>query len=125
MFSKLICWLFCDRSHLPTNVDVTSTDTIDTVQQYLGDICLLMPKDQTSNHWREIFHNMQTILQKHPNPSGIEQVSKIWFGIHGGMGSWSDYYIPHEDQDKMNELNTELESMCARISTLLPHPSTH
>ena len=39
------------------------------------------------------------------------------------MGSWNDYYVPHEDQDRMRELNTELEQICSRISALLPTSS--
>ena len=123
MFSKLFGWLFSTDSNLPTDVDDTLTDTIDKIQAYLDDLCTLIPDDQTSNKWRTHFRNMQSVLQEHANQSGIDHVAIMWGSIHGGMGSWNDYYIPHEDQDKMREVNTELEQICSRISALLPRPS--
>lgn len=123
MFSRLFGWLLSTKSTLPTHVDDRLTDTIDKIQTYLDDLCTLMPDDQTSNNWRGIFRRMQNILLEHANQAGIDKTSEIWFSIHGGMGSWNDYYIPHEDQNKMRELNTELEQICSRISALLPYLS--
>ena len=123
MLSKLFGWLFSTGSNLPTYVDGTLVDTIEKIHSYLEDLCTLMPDDQTSNDWRIHFRNMQSVLQKHPNQPGVDHVASMWDGIHGGMGSWNDYYIPHEDQDRMRELNTEVEQICSSISALLPRPS--
>ena len=122
MFRKLFGWLFSTDSNLPTYIDDGLIDPIAQIQVHLEDLCTLMPDDQTSNNWRVHFHNMQGVLQKHVNQPGIDHVANMWSDIHGGMGSWNDYYIPHEDQDRMRELNTELEQICSRISALLPRP---
>ena len=123
MFSKLFDRLFSPSSKLPTQEDHTLRDTIDTIQVCLDDLCTLMPDDQTSNNWRTHFSKMQNVLEQHANQFGIDHVAIMWRGIHGGMGSWNDYYIPHEDHDRMRELNTELDQICSSISALLSHPS--
>ena len=119
MFSKLFGWLFPPTSKLPTQKDPSVRDTVEKIHECLNDLCALMPEDQTSNNWRTHFSKMQSVLQQHANQPGIDHVAIMWSNIHGGMGSWNDYYIPHEDHDRMRELNTELEQICSQISALL------
>ena len=66
---------------------------------------------------------MQTLLEQHPNQDGIDRANKVWRGIHGGMGSWNDYYIPHDQIETRRELNTQLEDVCACLSELLQERS--
>ena len=120
MFSSLLGWLFPSiNSSLSTERDDSLTDRIRSIHHHLETICTLMPQDDTSNNWRNTFRTMQTLLVQHPNQDGIDQAHKIWTGIHGGMGSWNDYYIPHDQIETMRELNSQLEDVCARLSELL------
>ena len=124
MFSTLFGWLFPSKdSSLSSERDNSLTEQIRSVHHQLEIICRLMPQDDTSNNWRKTFRTMQTLLVQHPNQDGIVQANKIWKGIHGGMGSWNDYYIPHEQEDRMRELNAELENVCTELSDLLRIPS--
>ena len=120
MFSSLLGWLFPSiNSSLSTERDESLTERIRSIHYQLESICTLMPQDDTSDNWRTTFRTMQTLLVHHPNQDGIDQANKIWRGIHGGMGSWDDYYIPHDQIETMRELNSQLEDVCARLSELL------
>ena len=120
MFSTLFNWLFSSKSsRLPTDPDESLSEHIRAIQQELDAICTVMPNDDTSNNWRETFRTMQTILVEHPNQDGISEARIIWKSIHGGMGSWNDYYIPHDQVETMRELNTQLEDACTQLSALL------
>ena len=120
MFSTLFGWLFpSNSSGISTERDDSLTEQIRDIQHHLDSICTLMPNDNTSNNWRNTFRKMKTILVEHPNQYGIDQANTVWRGIHGGMGSWNDYYIPHEHRETMRNLNTQLEDTCIQLSTLL------
>ena len=120
MFSTLFNWLFSSKSSgLSTERDDSLAEPIKTIQQHLEAICAMMPNDDTSNNWRETFRTMQTILVHHPNQDGINEAGIIWKSIHGGMGSWNDYYIPHEQVETMREINAQLEDACNQLSALL------
>ena len=124
MFSTLFGWLFPSKdSRLSYERDNSLTERIRSIHHQLETICTLMPQDDTSDNWRTTFRTMQTLLVQHPNQGGIEQANKIWTGIHGGMGSWNDYYIPHDQIETMRELNTQLEDVCDRLSELLQERS--
>ena len=123
MFSTLFGWLFPSKSSgLSTERDDSLTEQIKAIRHHLNGICTLMPNDTTSNNWRNTFRKMKTILVQHPNQDGIAQANTIWRGIHGGMGSWNDYYIPHEDREIMHDLNAQLEDACIQLSILLQKP---
>ena len=120
MFSTLLHWLFSSRSSgLSTERDPSISEHIRAVHQQLDAICTMMPNDDTSNNWRKFFRKMQTVLVQHPNQDGINEANTIWQGIHGGMGSWNDYYIPHDEVKTMKELNAQLEDACTQLSALL------
>ena len=120
MFSTLFGWLFSPKnSNLSSKRDDSLAEQIRTIHHQLETICALMPMDDTSDNWRNTFRRMQTVLVEHPNQDGIDQANTIWRSIHGGMGSWNDYYIPHDDRETMRELNAKLEDTCTQLSTLL------
>jgi hypothetical protein len=120
MFSTLLNWLFPHKSSgLSTERDGSLAETIKAIHQLLETICTMMPNDDTSNNWRQTFRAMQTVLVQHPNQDGINEANVIWQSIHGGMGSWNDYYIPHDEVETMKELNAQLEDACTQLSALL------
>ena len=82
-------------------------------------ICQHMPDDSTSNKWRKIFDSMKAVLEQMPNEQGIKQATEIWDGMRKGMGSWSDYYIPDDDQARMKQANDELSRLCGLLSLSL------
>ena len=92
---------------------------IEKAREAIDNICQLMPGDSTSDNWRKSFAKMKTSLEKMPDSHGLEQAKETWDGIHGGMGSWNDYYIPHEDRETMTKLNGELASFCSALSSAL------
>ena len=120
MFSTLFNWLFSSKSSgLSTERDGSLAESIRMIHQQLESICTMMPNDDTSNNWRQTFRAMQTMLVQHPNQDGINESKIIWESIHGGMGSWNDYYIPHDQVETMRELNAQLEDACTQLSVLL------
>lgn len=123
MLSKIFGRLFSANSNPPTHVDNTVKDLIEEIQDLLDELCTLMPEDQTSNDWRIHFRKMQRVLQNHANQYGLDQAAMMWHSIHGGMGSWNDYYIPHEDQSTMRELNRKLKHICGRLLSLFQSAS--
>ena len=124
MFSTLFGWLFpSNRSGLSTEREDSLTEQVKAIQHHLDGICTLMPNDNTSDNWRGTFRKMKIILVQHPNQDGIDQANTIWRGIHGGMGSWNDYYIPHEHHETMRDLNAKLEETCSQLSILLQKSS--
>ena len=99
--------------------DETLSSQITEVQSLLTSIDELMPNDQTSDNWRKFLHTMHKTLEQKPNKQGLDEANQIWQSIHGGMGSWNDYYIPHDDHKTMVRLNDELEMLCYRLTTSL------
>ena len=67
----------------------------------------------------KFFRKMQTVLVQHPNQDGMNEARFIWKSIHGGMGSWNEDYIPHDQVETMRELNAQLEDACTQLSALL------
>ena len=97
--------------------DISSTH-IDLALQTLQQIDLLMPDDDTSNNWRRSFSKIKETLTSMPNKKGIEAAKTIWNNMHGGMGSWNDYYIPHQDHSVTVRLNEELQKNCALLTEI-------
>ncbi len=99
-----------------SHIDESLAKNREFILQDIKNICLLMPDDSTSNNWRIHFSKMQASLVSMPNKHGIEKAQRIWENMQGGMGSWSDYYIPHPEQKTMIHLNEELQQHCALLS---------
>ena len=70
------------------------------------------------------FAKMKSNIILHPNSYGMNLVWENWQSMQGGYGSWSDYYIPHEDFETQRKLNAELQSYCTALSLTLSSYST-
>ena len=111
--------------HDQTYVDESYSEHIEFILVTIDKIGQLMPDDSTSNHWRGHFWKMKEELIGSPNRHGINKAKRIWDSMHGGMGSWNDYYIPHAEQNVMTRLNEELQKHCALLSRNLECVQQH
>jgi hypothetical protein len=104
-----------------THIDASVSKNINFILNAIESICQLMPKDSTSDNWRNYFFLMKDTVIDMPNRHGIKKVKLIWKNMQGGMGSWNDYYIPHVDKNIMIEQNEILQKHCATLSHYINH----
>jgi len=100
-------------------LDPNLQSKVNNANRAIDNICQMMPDDSSSNNWRGNFDRMKEKLDEMPNSYGLSSAKDIWDGMHGGMGSWNDYYIPHDNQKTMTKLNDDLERECAALSVAL------
>ena len=78
-----------------------------------------MPGDSTSNNLEKSFAKIKTSLEEMPNSHGLERAKETWDGIHGGIGSRNDSYVPHENRETMPKSNGKSASFCLTLSGAL------
>ena len=72
-----------------------------------------------TDNWRRAFDLMKSNILRYPNSHGMKLAYENWQSMQGGYGSWSDYYIPHEDFETRKKLNEELQSYCSALAFTL------
>ena len=72
-----------------------------------------------TDNWRVGFSRMKSYIIDYPNSYGMSMARDSWEAMQGGYGSWSDYYIPHEDFETQKKLNEELQSYCSALVSAL------
>ena len=72
-----------------------------------------------TDSWRRAFDLMKSNILRYPNSHGMKLAYDNWQSMQGGYGSWSDYYIPHEDFETRKKLNEELQSYCSALAITL------
>ena len=91
----------------------------DDIKQALASIDAITATMSETDNWRVIFHRMRSYIVDHPNSYGMRMARDSWQSMQGGYGSWSDYYIPHDDFETRKRLNEELQSHCTALVSAL------
>ena len=91
----------------------------DDIKQALASIDAITATMSETDNWRVIFHRMRSYIVDHPNSYGMSMARDSWQSMQGGCGSWSDYYIPHDDFETRKRLNEELQSHCTALVSAL------
>ena len=91
----------------------------DDIKQALASIDAITATMSETDNWRVIFHRMRSYIVDHPNSYGMSMARDSWQSMQGGYGSWSDYYIPHDDFETRKRLNAELQSHCTALVSAL------
>tara|TARA_Y100001968_G_scaffold45654_1_gene35757 strand:- start:161 stop:529 length:369 start_codon:yes stop_codon:yes gene_type:complete len=91
----------------------------DDIKQALARIDAITATMSETDNWKVIFHRMRSYIVDHPNSYGMSMARDSWQSMQGGYGSWSDYYIPHDDFETRKRLNEELQSHCTALVSAL------
>ena len=91
----------------------------DDIKQALASIDAITATMSETDNWRVIFHRMRSYIVDHPNSYGMSMARDSWQSMQGGYGSWSDYYIPHDDFETRKRLNEELQAHCTALVSAL------
>ena len=91
----------------------------DDIKQALASIDAITATMSETDNWRVIFHRMRSYIVDHPNSYGMSMARDSWESMQGGYGSWSDYYIPHDDFEIQKRLNEDLQSYCSALVSAL------
>ncbi|MCH2613870.1 MAG: hypothetical protein MKZ70_04140 [Opitutales bacterium] len=91
----------------------------DDIKQGLASIDAITATMAETDNWKVIFHRMRSYIVDHPNSYGMSMARDSWQSMQGGYGSWSDYYIPHDDFETRKRLNEELQSYCTAWGSAL------
>jgi hypothetical protein len=89
------------------------------IKQALESIDAITSTMSETDNWRVGFNLMRSYIVDHPNSYGMSMARDSWESMQGGYGSWSDYYIPHDDFETMKRLNDELQSHCSALVSAL------
>ena len=87
----------------------------DDIKQALESIDAIIATMSETDNWRVVFLRMRSYIVDHPNSYGMSMARDSWESVQGGYGSWSDYYIPHDDFETQKRLNEELQSYCTAL----------
>ena len=91
----------------------------DDIKQALESIDAIIATMSETDNWRVVFHRMRSYIVDHPNSYGMSMARDSWESVQGGYGSWSDYYIPHDDFETRKRLNEDLQSYCSALVSAL------
>mgnify|MGYP004326910121 CR=1 FL=1 len=89
------------------------------IRQALESIDAITATMSETDNWRVVFKRMRSYIVDHPNAYGMSMARDSWESMQGGYGSWSDYYIPHDDFETQKRLNEELQSHCTALVSAL------
>ena len=91
----------------------------DDIKQALESIDAIIATMSETDNWRVVFLRMRSYIVDHPNSYGMSMARDSWESMQGSYGSWSDYYIPHDDFETQKRLNEELQSYCTALVSAL------